>query len=105
MIIIFYVYFTNPNIRINITASSINVIKSNSIFSTYTNKGLYIIKFKFPLNLSKFYLTKTFKKQCKDKFLIIKAKYYVIEPHYMEGTTPDGPVVFSGSLYLMEITK
>ena len=23
------------------------------------------------------------------KFLIIKAKYYVIEPHYMEGTTPD----------------
>ena len=35
MIIIFYVYFTNPNIRINITASSINVIKSNSIFSTF----------------------------------------------------------------------
>ncbi len=24
--------------------------------------------------------------------LIIKAKYDVIEPHYMEGTTPDGPV-------------
>jgi hypothetical protein len=23
------------------------------------------------------------------KFLIIKAKYYVIEPCYMEGTTPD----------------
>jgi hypothetical protein len=30
----------------------------------------------------------------KNKFLIIKAKYYVIEPYYMEGTTPDGPVVF-----------
>jgi hypothetical protein len=28
---------------------------------------------------------------------IIKAKYYVIEPYYMEGSTPDGPVVFSGS--------
>ena len=28
----------------------------------------------------------------KNKFLIINAKYYVIEPHYMEGTTPDGPV-------------
>jgi hypothetical protein len=27
-------------------------------------------------------------------FLTIKAKYDVIEPHYMEGTTPDGPVVF-----------
>jgi hypothetical protein len=27
---------------------------------------------------------------------IIKAKYYVIEPYYMEGSTPDGPVVFSG---------
>jgi hypothetical protein len=25
----------------------------------------------------------------KNKFLVIKAKYYVIEPHYMEGTTPD----------------
>jgi len=23
------------------------------------------------------------------KFLTIKAKYNVIEPHYMEGTTPD----------------
>jgi hypothetical protein len=23
------------------------------------------------------------------KLLIIKAKYYVIEPYYMEGTTPD----------------
>ena len=23
---------------------------------------------------------------------MIKAIYYVIEPHYMEGTTPDGPV-------------
>ena len=33
------------------------------------------------------------------KFLTIKAKYHVVEPHYMEGTTPDGPVVFSGSLY------
>ena len=32
-----------------------------------------------------------------NNFLIIKAKYYVIEPYYMEGTTPDGPVVFSGS--------
>jgi hypothetical protein len=29
----------------------------------------------------------------KNKLLIIiKAKYYVIEPHYMEGSTPDGPV-------------
>ena len=35
------------------------------------------------------------------KFLTIKAKYHVVEPHYMEGTTPDGPVVFSGSLYLI----
>jgi hypothetical protein len=25
----------------------------------------------------------------KNKFLTIKAKYNVIEPHYMEGTTPD----------------
>jgi hypothetical protein len=25
------------------------------------------------------------------KFLTIKAKYNVIEPYYMEGTTPDGP--------------
>ena len=25
----------------------------------------------------------------KNKLLIIKAKYNVIEPHYMEGTTPD----------------
>ena len=24
----------------------------------------------------------------------IKTKYNVIEPHYMEGTTPDGPVAF-----------
>ena len=29
----------------------------------------------------------------------MKTKYYVIEPYYMEGTPPDGPVVFSGSLY------
>ena len=35
------------------------------------------------------------------KFLIIKAKYHVIEPYYMEGTTPDGLVVFSGSLYFI----
>ena len=35
-----------------------------------------------------------------NKFLIIKAKYNIVESHYMEGTTPDGPVVFSGSLYL-----
>jgi hypothetical protein len=34
-------------------------------------------------------------------FLIIKANYDVVEPHFMEGTTPDGPVVFSGSLYLI----
>jgi len=27
--------------------------------------------------------------QLKNKFLIIKAKYYGVEPHYMEGTTPD----------------
>jgi hypothetical protein len=33
-----------------------------------------------------------------NKFLIIKAKYNVIEPYYMEGTTPDGRVVFSGPL-------
>jgi hypothetical protein len=33
----------------------------------------------------------------KNRFLIIKAKYDVIEPYYMEGTTPDGPVLFSGS--------
>jgi hypothetical protein len=31
--------------------------------------------------------------------IILKAKYYVVEPYYMEGSTPDGPVVFSGSLY------
>ena len=31
------------------------------------------------------------------KFLTIKAKYNVIEPYYMEGTTPDWLVVFSGS--------
>jgi hypothetical protein len=24
-----------------------------------------------------------------NKFLTIKAKYYVIEPYYMEGSTPD----------------
>ena len=35
-----------------------------------------------------------------NRFLIKKAKYYVVEPYYMEGSTPDGPVVFSGSLYL-----
>jgi hypothetical protein len=29
--------------------------------------------------------------------LIIKAKYYVVEPYYMEGTTPDRPAVFLGS--------
>ena len=29
---------------------------------------------------------------------MIKAKCDVIEPYYMEGTTPDGPVVFSGLL-------
>jgi len=28
---------------------------------------------------------------------MIKAKYYVIEPYYMEDSTPDGPVLFSGS--------
>jgi hypothetical protein len=33
----------------------------------------------------------------KNKFLIIKAIYYVIEPHYMEDSTPDWQVVFSGS--------
>ena len=32
---------------------------------------------------------------------IIKAKYNVIEPHYMEGTTPDGLIVFSGSSILV----
>ncbi|MGZ5551818.1 MAG: hypothetical protein ACXWE7_13640 [Nitrososphaeraceae archaeon] len=37
------------------------------------------------------------KNNLKNKFLIIKAKYDVIEPHYIEGTTPDGPVVFRGS--------
>jgi hypothetical protein len=34
----------------------------------------------------------------KNKFLTIKAKYDAIDPYYMEGTTPDGPVVFSGAL-------
>jgi hypothetical protein len=38
-----------------------------------------------------------------NKFLIIKAKYNIVEPYYMEGTTPDGPAVFSGSLYLIVI--
>ena len=38
-----------------------------------------------------------------NKFLIIKAKYNVVEPYYMEGTTADGLVVFSGSLYLIVI--
>ncbi len=33
----------------------------------------------------------------KNKFPKIKAKYYVIEPHYIEGTPPDWPVSFSGS--------
>ena len=33
----------------------------------------------------------------KNKFLTIKAKYYVIEPYYMAGSTPDGPVMYSGS--------
>ena len=42
-----------------------------------------------------------------NKFLIKKAKYYVIEPYYMEGTTPDGTVVFTGSLCtaIIAITK
>jgi hypothetical protein len=30
-----------------------------------------------------------FPNNLKNKLLIIKAKYDVIEPHYMEGTTPD----------------
>src|SRR5215211_9064626 len=30
----------------------------------------------------------------KNKFLIIKAKYDVIEPYYMEGTTPDQLAAF-----------
>jgi hypothetical protein len=34
----------------------------------------------------------------KKKVLTIKAKYNVIEPPYMEGTTPDGPVMYSGQL-------
>ena len=33
----------------------------------------------------------------------MKAKYDVIEPHYMEGTTPDGCVVFLGPSYLVVI--
>ena len=37
-----------------------------------------------------------------NKFLTIKAKYNVIEPHYMEGTTPDWPVVFSGPPAIVE---
>ena len=37
--------------------------------------------------------------------IIIKAKYYVIEPYYMEGSTPDGPVVFSGSCLLLHFPK
>ena len=36
----------------------------------------------------------------KISFLYQKAKYKVVEPYYMEGTTPDGPVVFSGSSIL-----
>jgi hypothetical protein len=32
-----------------------------------------------------------------------KAKYKIVEPYYMEGSTPDGPVLFSGSLHC--ITK
>ena len=40
-------------------------------------------------------------------FLIIKAKYDVIKSYYMEGTTPDGLIVFSGSLCtaIIAITK
>ena len=34
-------------------------------------------------------LNKYHKKQFKNKFLTIKAKYYVVEPYYMEGSTPD----------------
>jgi hypothetical protein len=32
--------------------------------------------------------------QFRIKFLIIKAKYMLIEPHYMEGSTPDQPTAF-----------
>jgi hypothetical protein len=34
-----------------------------------------------------------------NKFLITKAKYKLIEPYYMDDSTPNRPVVFSGSLY------
>jgi hypothetical protein len=40
-----------------------------------------------------------------NKFLIIKAKYYVVEPYYMEGFTPDGLVVFSGSSNFVKIIQ
>ena len=35
-----------------------------------------------------------------NKFLMIKSKYFVVEPYYMDYSTPDGPVVFSGSSIL-----
>ena len=34
-----------------------------------------------------------------NKFLITKAKYKLIEPYSMDDSTPNRPVVFSGSLY------
>jgi hypothetical protein len=33
-------------------------------------------------------------KYVKNMFPIIKSKYKVVEPYYMEGSTPNGPVVF-----------
>ena len=40
----------------------------------------------------------TFKKQCQDKFLKIKAKYNVVEPHYMDGSTPKSLTDFLDTL-------
>jgi hypothetical protein len=45
--------------------------------------------------IPKIFLIIVFLKYCLLK--ILKAKYDVIEPYYMEGTTPDEPVLFSGS--------
>ena len=41
-------------------------------------------------------------KQFLIKFLTIKAKYYVIEPHYLEGTIPDWPGTSSRVHLLIE---
>ena len=64
MIIILYVYFTNPNIKIKYNCiASINDIKPNPIFSTVRLVNLYITKIQNYSELNpKFYLTQNFQK-------------------------------------------